>query len=261
MDIRKLRKVICVLLALLLLAGCGKQTAGGETNPVAATEATEDTAQTETTQQTAAATETTAATDSTETTAETQEDPASFGQLEDGAYTNNYIGIGCKMTDGWQIYDVQQLQELSSDALQMLENGNISDALESYEQIYDMLMEDSTGKHSVNVLYTRLSANDHFVYATMDEAQLVESILGDQRDLLIAGYASEGYQVQKLEKQTVTFLGQSRTALYLEVTLNGETSYILQLFDYWLGQYGVTVTFHSAGENKLQDMLSMFYQV
>lgn len=257
-------KVLCVLCALVLLTGCGGQTAGGELNSDTTTQP-----QTQTVEgsqpvgdKEAVQSATSVATDPTETTTATQVtgNPISLGTINDGVYKNTYVGIGCMLDGAWQLYGAGELQSLPENTQDMFSAGQLETTLNSYYQITDMLAENATEMISVNVLYTRLSAGDQKYYAGTSDEALVDDLLQNQRQTLVESYANAGYEITVMEKKTVTFLGQQRTALYMEGTTQGTSVYWLQLFDYTLGHYGVTITFMSFGENKTESVLSSFYK-
>ena len=80
-------------------------------------------------------------------------------------------------------------------------------------------------------------------------------------DTLISSYAQAGIMVSTMEKVTVSFLGEQRVALKTVGTLADMDYYILQIMDYKLGSYGVTLTLSSFVEDKTESMLELFYAV
>ena len=64
-----------------------------------------------------------------------------------------------------------------------------------------------------------------------------------------------------MESVKVSFLGQERTALKTEYTMEGVPYYTLQLFDFDLGQYSITLTLASFVEDNTADLLDLFYAV
>ena len=64
-----------------------------------------------------------------------------------------------------------------------------------------------------------------------------------------------------IEKVTVSFLGEEHTALKTSATVQGVDYYILQVFNYHLGSYGVTLTVNSYIEDNTQALLDMFTKV
>ena len=67
--------------------------------------------------------------------------------------------------------------------------------------------------------------------------------------------------VESMERITVTFLGEKRAALQTVGSVNGVPFYMVQIFDYHLGQYSVTLTVNSYLEDNTQQVLDLFYPV
>ena len=94
----------------------------------------------------------------------------------------------------------------------------------------------------------------------LNEEQIMDATLG-QKDAMVDAYAQAGIMVDTMEKTTVTFLGEERTALLTSSTIEDIPYYTLQLFDYHLGQYSVTLTLASYVENNTAQLLELFYEV
>ena len=111
---------------------------------------------------------------------------------------------------------------------------------------------------NMNVQYTQLTLQERLAYMSMDDEALVDMILGD-RDSMAATYAQAGIENAVLEKTTVHFLGQDCCAIRTSATVQGYPYYMLQVFEYGLGRYGVTITFASFFEDNTASMLDLFY--
>ena len=94
----------------------------------------------------------------------------------------------------------------------------------------------------------------------LDDEQVLDEMLKLQ-DVMIEAYTQMGMEVESLEKTTVTFLGQERTALRTVSSVEGIAQYILQVYDYRLGQYSVTLTATTFGEDNTQWVLDQFYSL
>ena len=79
--------------------------------------------------------------------------------------------------------------------------------------------------------------------------------------MMVDAYAQIGMNVESIEKGTVTFLGEERTALLTKGDVQGAPYWQVQVFDYHLGQYNVTLTVSSYLEDKTADVLNLFYPV
>ena len=94
----------------------------------------------------------------------------------------------------------------------------------------------------------------------MSESEIIDGVLGMQ-DSMKEAYMQAGFEVTGVEKVTVTFLGEERQALRTETITQGVPYITLQIFDYHLGQYVVTLTLASFLEDTTEQMLDLFYEV
>lgn len=236
---KKFVRILAALLALLLLAGCGAEPeeVGGQltpaddsTTPVEATEVSDP------------------------------EKKAALGRLEGGVYTNGYTGYGCTLDENWTFYSAEELQELPENVAELMEGSELAETGDFLGQITDMMAENANDLTTINVLYQKLSMQDRLVYMALNEEQIIDATLG-QMDAMVDAYAQAGIMVDTMEKTTVTFLGEERTALLTSATIEGIPYYTLQLFDYHLGQYSVTLTLASYVENNTAQLLELFYAV
>ena len=132
--------------------------------------------------------------------------------------------------------------------------------MEDVFQIMDMKAENAQDLTTINVLYTKLGLEERLAYMVLSEEAIVDGVL-TQKDALIAGYAQAGIDVSSMEKTQVTFLGETHYAVHTQAATQGVPYYILQVFDYTLGQYGVTLTLSSYVEDITQELLNLFYSV
>lgn len=248
------KKTTAILLALILtvsLMGCGKENEdiSGQITPVTE-EATVPAGTVQQTQVPETVTETTAAVEET--------NPVSLGRLEGGVYTNTYAGFGCELDSSWTFYGAEELQELPEQVNELLSDTEYADS--GLNQITDMMAENTTTFTTMNVQYQKLDMQKRLVFATMSEEEIIDSVLA-QSDSIAEAYAQAGVENAVLEKVTVTFLGEEHTAVRTSTTIQGMNYYLLQLIDYSLGQYSVTLTLSSFLEDNTASLLELFYAV
>lgn len=196
-----------------------------------------------------------------ETTAPAVADnPVSLGRLEGGVYTNSYIGYGCTLDENWEFYSAEELQELPEMVNEILEGSELAEADGSLDQITDMMAENLTDLTSMNVLYTKVDMQSRIAYSLMTEETVIDSML-EQKDMMISSYAQAGIAVQDMEKVTVTFAGEQRNAVRTSAMIEDVPYYTLQLFDYNLGEYSVTLTLSSYLEDNTDSLLELWYAV
>ena len=193
-----------------------------------------------------------------ETTAPAEEKSVSMGLLEGGTYTNAYAGFGFTLDESWTIYPAEALQELPENVRDMFEGT----AYENVEinQFTDVMAENVDELLTMNVLYQKVTLQERLAYAVMDDSDLLDATL-EQYDTLVQAYANGGITVQSMDKKTVTFLGEERVALYTVASIQDVPYYILQIYDYDLGEYALITTFGSYFEDNTESMLELFYTV
>lgn len=193
-----------------------------------------------------------------ESTAPAEEKSVSMGLLEGGTYENSYAGFGFTLDDSWVIYPAEELQSLPEDVREMFQDTD----LENYEinQFTDVLAENAEALTTMNVLYQKVSLQERLAYAVMSEEALIDTTLS-QYDTMVQAYANAGILVESMDKKAVTFLGQERIALYTVATVQDVPYYILQIYDYDLGDYAIITTFGSYWEDNTESLLELFYTV
>lgn len=234
--------IAIVLLLSLMLSACST---GNEANIQGSiTPATQDSA-------TAGS-----STQDSEAPAETTGSSMSLGRIEGGTYTNTYAGFAIDLNSNWTYYTAQELQELPDNIADLFEDTDVGESLDSLTQITDMMAESVEDLTSINVLYQKLDMTTRLAYATMDTGAILDSVL-EQKDMLVDAYKQAGFDVQTLEKVTVTFLGEEQVALKMKAQTSGVDYYTLQIGYYHLGQYSTTITFASFVEDKTEQLLEL----
>ena len=238
------RLLTCILTLAVLLAGCaGRADGTAQTVPTPAA----------TIQDTAPRT-----TEPVQSRLTEEEHPMALGRVEDGVYTNTYAGIGCRLGEGWDWATAQELQELSREVQEALEGTAVGSTIQDGTQIYDMQAQNVEALTTTNVVFTKLSAKERLAYALMSDEDIIRTTL-EQEDALVESYAKAGIMVTSMEAVQVSFLGESRTALRTQSTYQGVAYYMLQVFDYRLGEFGMTLTVGSFQEDHTRELLELYY--
>lgn len=200
-----------------------------------------------------------AAPETTVPTETVEEKPVTLGVWDGYAYTNSYAGFGYTLDESWDIYKAEELQDLSGIVEEMFEGTDLEDS--EYASITDFLAENVTDLTTMNMNYTKLSMQERLSYAMMDDEELIDLMLDNYYDTLVESYANAGIAVESIDKKPVTFLGQERVAMYTVASAENIPYYILQLYDYGLGAYGVTLTLGSYVEDNTEGLLELYYVV
>lgn len=255
MKNRKLTLALVLLLIVSMLTGCGgnKPVSNAGTEPISTEAITTESPTTEPIATEPPATEPPA-------TEPLPDNALALGVVEGNTYTNTYAGIGCDLDSSWVIYPADQLQQLPSATQEMFEGTELEAAMANVTQFTDMMAESVELLASVNVLFQKLDINQRIAYARLDEQEVLEATML-QKDVMIQAYAQAGINVDTMEIVAVTFLGEEHYALKTVAETQGVPYYCLQTFDFWLGEYSVTITFASFVEDNTEELLDLFYAV
>ena len=229
-----MKKLIALSLAAILVcgmfAGCGGERPGGDVSPLPTADAAGSQSGKE----------------------------VSLGAMEGGVYSNQYAGYGCKLDENWVFATAEELQDMPENVNELFKDSELGDDMDTLPQFFDMQAENVTELASINIVYQKLDLATRAAYAMLSESQILDEAL-KQKDTMISSYASAGIIASSIEKVTVTFLGQERSALLTTATINDTPYFTLQLFDYHLGQYSVITTLASYVENNTDSLLELFY--
>lgn len=182
----------------------------------------------------------------------------SLGRIEGGTYTNEYMGFAIDLDSTWTYYTAEELQELPENVSELFADTEFEDS--ALTTITDMMAESVEYMGSINVLYQKLDMATRLAYSMLSNEEILDAALGEM-DSMIEAYTQAGMTDVSVEKVTVTFLGESRPALMTTYTLEGIPCYCLQVFDYHLGQYSITITFNSFLEDTTGDLAAMCYPI
>lgn len=184
--------------------------------------------------------------------------PLTIGRIEGGTYTNEYMGFAIDLDSTWTYYSAEELQELPENVSDILSGTEFEEGV--LTTITDMMAESVESMSSINVLYQKMDMTTRLAYAVMSQDEILDGVL-TQSDSMIDAYAQVGMENVVIEKTTVTFLGETRPALKTTCSVQGLDCYLLQVFDYHLGQYSVTITFTCYLEDNTEEIAAMCYPI
>lgn len=256
-----MRKKLCLLLSLLLLAAmlgaCGGEPEESTIAPVA-TQAPESPAAQEPAGEEPAGEEPDAA-DGGPAEAERQ---LSLGSFSGSTYTNSYAGFGCTLDGSWTFADAQQLQQLTEASAGLVSEADVENYFSTTNttSLTDMYAESSEMMATVNVLYSKVSVAERLAYSTLDEEDVIDATLA-QSEQLKSIYESMGVSITSTEKVLVNFLGEEHYAMKTVTDTGGVAGYMLQFIDPFRGSYSITTTIVCYGQDNTQAVADMFFPV
>ena len=186
-----------------------------------------------------------------------KKEKASFGTWEGQTYTNEYLGLICTFDSDWMIYSASELQEIDSSVEDMLEQTDIAKYLEDMMFFKDMMAENAKELTSVNITYSKMSAQEKEHYAKLTEKEIVNKTTGSM-ELLGDTYEQMGMTLKNDSVKDIYFLGEMRTVQYLHFDYMGTPYYAVQIYDYHSGDYATVLTLSSFMEDKTTELLNMF---
>ena len=272
------RKVTVAVLALAMamaFAACGddvEKISGGITPAVVEekedadatpTEAAEDTEATDAPEATA-----TPEADGEEATATPEADDAeateetgkttSLGRVQGGVYGNEYVGVSCTLDSEWEFYTAEELQEFPVDVAEMFKGTDMEDEMSQMSYITDMSAENQEDFTSMNIIYEKLDLQQRLALGNTTSSDIVDTMLVYQKDMLTTTYAQAGINVLDMSKKSVEFCRETMDGLYMYCDVSGIPYYTLQIFDYSLGDYAVTITLASFMEDKTAELATLY---
>lgn len=183
-----------------------------------------------------------------------------MGTLEGGSYRNAYAGIGCDLDESWVIYGAEDLQQLPQAVLDAVEGSEMGALMEGVEQFTDFQAENADLMANVNLVYVKQDLTSRLAFQLLSDEEVVDANLA-QKELLTESYAQAGMEVSTMEKAPVTFLGRETWAMKTTAQMDGLDVYLLQLFNFKAGAYGLTLTCASFAEDNTEQLLELFYEV
>jgi len=189
-----------------------------------------------------------------------EERPLALGVVDGSTYTNTYAGLGITLDSGWSIQTADELQALPETVKESMEGTALGDAMKDVQQFTDMFAENVDDLTNMNILFQKQSMQERIAFKLLSEEEIIDETL-NQKDSMIEAYAAAGINVTSMEKVTVTFLGEEHFALKTVADTQGVPYYMLQVFDYHLGEYSIVITLASFLEDNTEAMLSLFTPV
>jgi len=182
----------------------------------------------------------------------------SLGRVQGGMYVNEYMGVSCTLDSGWEFYTAEELQEFPENVAEMFEGTDMEDEMSQMSYITDMSAENQEDFTSMNIIYEKLDLQQRLMLGSMSSSDIVDSMLLYQKDTLVNTYAQAGINVLDMQKKSVEFCGETIDGLYMYCDVSGIPYYTLQIFDYSLGDYAVTLTLASFVEDKTAELATLY---
>ena len=268
---KKMKLFLAVLLAVLLLAGCGStssksvsgtvtesktepENASGSVGPAEKpADVSGNVAPTET--EAPAETEEPAVQETAVPMVEDEEVEFGIGTQTGGVYENSFLGIGCALDDNWSIASEEELLELAGIVADGVSDEELADTLRNSNLVYDLYAMADDGLVSINVVMEKLSVLNG---AILDEDSYAELSMDGLSDAMV----SMGVYDAKITKEVISFAGKDRTAVRVSGNIEDtEASIYETIVCIKQGSYMACVTLCSVLEDITDTLASYFYAV
>lgn len=174
----------------------------------------------------------------------------SLGKAEGTVYTNEFIGIGYNLDDGWSFYDEEKINQLNNLAVDMA-GEELQKAMEDATMIYDMYATDAEGLNNVNINLEKIGA-----------VQLAATDLKENFELnapmMEEAFTNMGYTNYTYEIKSIVVNGETVDAMCNTADINGVTMY-QTLFQKKCGEYLASMCVTTFVEDTTDDLLSNFF--
>lgn len=181
---------------------------------------------------------------------DTAENGFTFGVTAGGKYENSFIGIGCELDSDWTYYDEQQIRELNSAAIDMVDE-DYAKKIENADIIYDMYASHADGRSSINVNLEKLGKLE---VSSLDLENNLETILPNITEQLEnMGYSDVKYELATVKIDNEEFVGADITATLEEYTFREK------LFCIKCDAYVANITVAAFDNSIIDTVLEKFY--
>ena len=223
-----MKKILCSLLAILMLASLCGCASGGDSSNIRGEIVGGNAAPVE--------------------TAPPATEPAfSFGKTAANTYKNDFLGISCTLPEEWTFYTDQQILEMNSLTGEFLDEETAK-LVEDAAIIYDMMAVKQEDGSTISVNLEKLSAVQ---LLALD----IQASLEAQIDTIISTYENMGYTDVQVVSEKITVDGKEYDNLTITAKIM-DLDFYAHCFAFRKGSYLANVTVCSMLEDSTATYLS-----
>ncbi len=183
------------------------------------------------------------------TTAPKDRDPQ-LGRFADGVYTNEFLGIRCRVDEKWYVYSDTEMAQLNGLVLDTMTDADLVEQLKKANVAHLFYAAANEGLTTVNVALENIGMVNGVL---LDEQTYVEL----SAEQLPAALQSMGLQNVKAETASFSFAGSRHAGVKVSGSLSGVPFYE-RIVCIKLGSYIGVVTVASYHEDMTPELLKMF---
>ncbi len=179
-----------------------------------------------------------------------QEKDPQLGVFQNGVYTNDFLGITCRVDNTWSVYSDAQLAQLNGLVLDTMTDADLVEQLKNSNVAHLFYAAADNGHRSVNIV--------------LENVGLINGVLLDEKsyialsaEQLPGALQSMGLTDVTAEETTVRFAGKTHAAITVQGFSGGIPLYE-QTVCIKAGSYFGLVTVASYHEDATEELLKMF---
>lgn len=174
-----------------------------------------------------------------------------MGAFDEGTntYKNDFIGLGCKLEDEWEVFNREQVAQLIGLTANMINNDALAELLTNGQTVIIFYAQKDSGRTNINIGLEDLGA---LYGSTLNEKQYADIAAPQMAPML----ESMGMTGITTKVDTISFAGGEHAAIHVSGSLQGvtlnETAVCIKV-----GNYMAIITITSTGSPS--DCYSMFF--
>lgn len=126
-------------------------------------------------------------------------------------YENKFIGVGCKLSEEWDVFDTEEIAQLNGMAADLITDEALTEQMENGHYVQPFYAQEEEGLVTVNITIENLGMVNGALLSEEDYAQAT-------LEQLPSALESMGMSGVTAEMGTAAFAGGERTAIYISAT-------------------------------------------
>lgn len=174
-----------------------------------------------------------------------------LGTVSGTTYENEFMGIGCKLEDGWTFASEDDLKALINITIDKFDE-DYQEQLEAATILYAMQATDSATGNNININLEKLSG----LNKTLTASKYVDSAMSQMSSAL----ESAGFSNLEIQKTEVEIDGTKHPAIAISADVSGIKIYE-KVVCIKCGDYIANITLATVSSDTTDELLSKFYNL
>ena len=181
-----------------------------------------------------------------------------IGDVSGNVYKNAFFGVMCELPDGWEVYDEEQISEMTAAVQDMFSDTEaVQKALDDGGSFYDLYTASEETLQQINVVLGKMPIAEQLAIKAGGVETVMEAAISQMGEAL-AGTPMEDAEI---ELKYVEFMGETLPCMEWYVEQETEAGPIPTYRKQFIlsgGSYNMTITCTSYLEDTTDEMLEMF---